>query len=137
MKLVEIVNQQQDKIPDIKKEQITFVEKVEGTTTTTFKIEVNTTEGKEKYIVAQNNKGVIQVIDYQPVPSKVIKLPNVVQPIHTEVTVDMVTGTETKVTNDTKVISNSKEIQAVVAELEKTQIVDKKSTVVSAVVKNS
>ena len=122
---VEVVNEQQQTIPDINPEQITLVKKVESTSKKTYNIEVKTSEGKEVYIVTQDNKGDVQVIDYQPVTPSVIKLPNVVKPIHTELTVDLLTGVETKVTNDTKVIAESVEIQTVLTELEKIQIVDR------------
>jgi len=64
-------------------------------------------------------------------------LPNVVQPVQTEVTVDVLTGVETKVTNDTVIIKKSEPIQNVVTYLEKISAVDKKSVFVSAVVKTS
>ena len=122
--VVTTVNQKLDGVSHIETSKITKVEKMESTVVTTYNIEVSTPEGPEFFVVSENNEGVVQVIDHRPVVTEFTKILNVVKPVHTELTVDVVTGVETQITNDTKIITSNPQIVTVVKELQNTQVID-------------
>lgn len=111
-KVVEVINKDQ-KLPDIAPENIVEIVKTTSPVTTNYEIVTKTPEGNQKFVVSENPKGEVTVIDYKPVDQPKL----IAQPVKTEYTVNPVSGYETLVTNDANIIRDTVPIQNVVTKL--------------------
>lgn len=138
-KIVTEVNTGKVTIPKLVVEDITKVEKTQSPVATTYTIQVTTPEGPTTYVVSQDTKGTVQVVDFKPVVKDTTEVtkPNIVKPASTEFTTDVISGVQIKSTNDSKVIEKTKEIQQVLTNLVENKKVTTEGKVVSAVVKTS
>lgn len=132
--VVEEINRN-PKVPNITTEKIVEIVKTSTPITTSYEVVTKTEKGKETFTVTENIKGEVTVVDYKPVQEPQQPVKPVEQPVKTEYTVNAVSGYETQVTNDVKVIKESVPIQNVVTKLVKESTVTKNSEVVSAVTK--
>lgn len=106
-KVVKEINNNK-KVPNITTEEIVKIERASSTPITqTYNIATETKTGKKEiFIVSENFKGEVTVIDYRTTQPQQPEQPRPAQPApsKTEYTVNPVSGVETQVTNDEKTI---------------------------------